>query len=834
LAQGLDPADQDAVQTGLERLAWMIHRRVHGVDFPQDIEHELDILLQDLSQDIPFLGRLAHWDGLMRSYVYNKLHHESEGADNATDEVYAQQWNRTFAAMVVGADNRCVKTVLPFIEQLLELDKWDWMPEAHRGDRVKLLTLFLKDPSLLTHINELAQTHPLHERARHLLHLGCAHDLNLDYVVPIELVNALLTFALQDGLENCWFVAPNREHQANEPHRVLENLQEFLESGTLPFEKNRAGDVVHVVPDPYPEQAMKWVLSSYGQWSDAQVGFVSVAPKLIQVLQRVLPQPAQSYDEWKAQLKDQFNRLQAQAPGGSVCIRDVLEHVLADCLDVPPCLLGNARVLMGDGLSEQPNGKWQVWKEGLEAHARLMDDMLLALEVRDISPLAHVWQSTYSTVVDAQRRKRLWLQIEKALREKLSKPKPLPGMEEHLARTRELFFQGTTLRLDLTDEFPGEVRFRIFAKVPGAPGRGMPIRSSADLVNWLDHYSTLAAQATMQDETSQTRQRLARVKAVLCSDKFQSKLRGKGKPVWLAKVSMGHKDHRGDFGAVPDLDKKPKDGFLKRVFGVHARNDVFVGGRIYRVEAPIGMGQIWGRQAPEQCLRGLIDRVRFLGKKHQPEDLRQHMQAGKSLTYDALFPNLKESHVATVRTQDPGFRSLWASGLSARQAIDRHLKKPMKEQLKAELTPQEASTWVDKVFRQCQLTDGADRQAAVDEVLQRAQDHSKRSSQDPLSLKSLLWSLQDYRRDRSTTVFGDRKAARTELVIAVLNELPGDSPPMAVAEHNNYRSLQKSYGAYVANPFDPNRIVYVEGHYLPVGKDKHRFRAAKLSTSRIY
>lgn len=834
LADDLGPEVQDAVQIGLERLAWMIDRRVRGLDAPGDIEHELDTLKQGLSQPSASCDRLAHWDELMQSYVYNKLRYQSESAGNASGDVYAQQWNRTFADLFVGPGDRCVPTVLPILKQLLELKKWDWLPKAHRGDRVERLEQLLSDPSLLSHIDELAQTNPVNERALHFLKLSCEPYHNLNYMLLKEVLNAFFTPRLQDrGMLNCWRVAVDRGLQAEEPHLVLEHMREFLESGTLAYKKNRDGEIVHVVPDPYPEQAAKWAVQAYDKWKGATDGFVSAEPKLTKALQRALP-GVRTDDAWKAKMKDKFIQLQKEAPGGRVRIRDVLEHLLADHLKVPPFVLGNARVLIGDGLSEQPNDKWQAWKKGLEDHADLLRDALFAIETAESSSLAHVWQSSYSKVVIVQRLARQWLQIEKVLREGSSKPKPLPGMEAHLKRMRKQFFEGATLHPDFTDEDSGEVKFRLFVKVPGAPGRGMAIRNSTDLITWLDHYSTLAGQA---DGNLQPRQCLARVKAVLCSNRFRAKLEGKGKaakPLWLADVSMGYEDHRGDLLALPDLDGKRHQGKLNPVFfGFYVRNELFVREHIYRVDAPIGVANRWGRpRSPEKCLIGLVHQVRSFGKKHQPEDFRQRTAEAKSLVYDAHFSDLENSHVATLRKEDPGFRALWASGSSAEKAIDSQLKRPMKAQLKAELDRQTARKWVDEVLHQCWLLPGADRQAAVDEVLQRAQRHGKRAEADPLSLKSLVWALQDYRSDRSS-VFADRKAARKELVIAVLNQWPGGAP-MAVTGHNNYRSPEQCYEAYVADPFNWKRIVHVDGQYLPVGKNLNSFRAAGLIPSRIF
>src|SRR5690606_17336184 len=110
--------------------------------------------------------------------------------------------------------------------------------------------------------------------------LSCEPYRHLNYMLLKEVLNALFTPRLQDhGMLNCWRVATDRGLQASEPHLVLEHMREFLESGTLAYQKNRAGESVHVVPDPYPEQASKWTMQAYDKWPGATDGFVTAEPK---------------------------------------------------------------------------------------------------------------------------------------------------------------------------------------------------------------------------------------------------------------------------------------------------------------------------------------------------------------------------------------------------------------------------------------------------------------------------------------------------------------------------------------------------------------------------
>ena len=826
------PADvQQSVQLGLERMAWMIDQGAIGLGQDQGID-QLEALKDILQTEQCPLAHLSKFDQLMADDVRRMLTTQSSLAnDTSTEDPHASGWNFTLTTMLLGPDDRLTRTVLPFIEGLLQSDNWDWLPRDHRGDRVDRLRQLVNNPKLLDDINELAGTEPVHPTAQRWLDLGGVDDYpSLRWKLARDGVSALFTPPLQDELNNCWLVARTRDNHHNDVPGLVDQWRNFLRNGTLSY-RNAAGGIDEVEPDPYSEHAMQWAMQTRNHWAvqnDATTFVEKDRNKLVAALKRACPNAELTNEQWELSIKTQFDKLQA-ASRGKVRVLDVIEQVVAAYIGLSPAVLAHAHRLIREDGPDLERAKYLLTK-----HQTLVNDVLSAVEMETLSPLAHVLHSTYSAHLIKQKLELCWAPIETALREATNKPKPLPGMDEHLAKLREVFMQCANLRLDPSAEFDGEAVFRLFLKVPGADGRGVAVRKGPEMIEWLEHYSTLAGQKG--PASANTQPCLDRTKKAVRSAQFQDSLT-KGpslKPLWLVPVEFDVRQ-RGDHNAAPRADGQYLDGRIGPSMGIQYQTFFHAGNQNYVIKSRDVRKALWKRQMPaEECLSSLIKKTRSLAGGALPFDFRSHVEAHGGLVFSPNMQSKASLHVHTFQPQHPSFLSSWntMAGLSAQQWIAQALRKPMKQQQKQLLGTDEARAWTSRVLKRCKLKPGADVNAAVNKVLKMANGGVEPSADHSLSLKSLISALDRLPASRARALFADSGSQRKDqLTTAVLNEFPGDGAPFIVTAHTNWRKA--SHVAYGVNPFT-GKIMHFQGRDVPLGGGGHRFEAFTPTPSFLY
>lgn len=821
------PHVQLLVQEGLERMGWMVDQGVPGLGPSKGIE-QLERLEQLLLTGQPPMHELDAWARTMSGFVHDILKSKSDLANEAPDDEHAFGWNLTFARLLVGPNDRCERTVLPIVRELLASAGADWLPLRHRGDRIAQLRQLVDRPALLEGVDQLAGTDPLHAQAEHHLSLGgVITDQSLRKKLVLEIVITLLSPPLQDQVGNCWLQAQNRNIHFNHTEDLLTWWGGFLRDGTMGF-ANAAGGTDQVVPHPYSEQAMRWAMQSRAQWAGPDSFCAKDLEKLTDALKRAFPQVNRSRAEWKAAIKIGFDKLQA-ASRGPVKTLDVIEQVVAADIGLPAAALSKGHDILRE---ERP--ELAATRVLLSQHAALVEDVLFAVETANFSPLAHVWQSTYSAHVMQEKLDRCWEPIEAALRESAKKLMPVAGMNEHLTRMRQVFMQSANLRTDPSAEF-GDARFRLMLKVPGAQGRGMAIRKSEELLAWLGHYSQCAGQPGQPGLHANSAACVARVGKVLRKTSFKQRLEGRSgtaaaKPLWFN--TAGTVLTRGDFKAIAQADRAHRDGRIDPVL-VHRSTTYYVDGKNYALGFQDMAGRFGRKRSAETCLIGLIEQTRVL-KKSQLFDFQAHLAENRSIVFStSVVEDPLEGHVFTHLPYHPTYRTAWESEqLTAKQWIAKTLKKPMKRALQQQLEPQQARDWVQSVLSSCVLKKNQEEgvveaamAAAVDEVMRTARGVSHASPTDKLSLQSLCTALHRFSTSPSDALFDDPKTRREQLTVAVLNALPGGAPHVVVA-HSNWK--RAPHLAQVASPFT-GKITPVEGMEIPQGLGQSQFRFKGLA-----